>query len=103
MENLSKAKNDLKRAFLVGKINACGFTLRAFRFIHDYLPNKNKGQDKQYTALQQKSYFEFHKFLFLDHYVFVANFFFIIRDVDIKTIAVNNSLISVANKVDSPI
>lgn len=51
MENLSKAKNDLKRAFLVGKINACGFTLRALRFIHDYLPNKNKGQDKQYKTL----------------------------------------------------
>ena len=105
LTDLSKACDCLNHDFLIAKLNAYGFSLRALRLIHDYLSNR-----KQRTRINnscstwmevvfgvpQGSILGLLLFSF-----FLADLFFIVNSTDIANYGDDNVPHATANDIDS--
>ena len=104
---LSKAFDCLDHELITSKYNTYGFTLPAFRLIHDYLSNR-----KQRTKIND-NYSSWSKTLFfvpqgsilgpLLFNIFLADHFFVVQDVDIVSYADDSTPFIVENNIDNVI
>ena len=107
LTNLSKAFDYLDHELLTSKLNAYGFTLPALRLIHDYLSNR-----KQRTKLDD-NYSSWSEMLFgvpqgsilgpLLFNIFLADLFFVVKDIDIASYADDSTPFIVEKNIDNVI
>ena len=107
LTNLSKAFDYLDHELLNSKLNAYGFTLPALRLIHDYLSNR-----KQRTKLDD-NYSSWSEMLFgvpqgsilgpLLFNIFLADLFFVVKDIDIASYADDSTPFVVEKNIDNVI
>ena len=107
LTNLSKAFDCLDHELLTAKPNAYGFTLPALRLIHNYLSNR-----KQRTRIDD-TYSSCSEILFgvpqgsilgpLLFNIFLADLFFVLKDIDISSYGDDNTPFVVENNIDNVI
>ena len=67
LTELSKAFDCISHEFILAKLYAYGFRLRALRLIHSYLTNRKQGtRVNGHYFSEKKSCLEFHKDLYSD-------------------------------------
>ena len=107
LTDLSKAFDCLDHELLTAKLNAYGFTLPALRLIHDYLSNR-----KQRTKIDD-NYSSWSEILFgvpqgsilgpLLFNIFLADLFFVVKDICIARYADDSTPFTVENNIDNVI
>ena len=104
LTDLSKAFDCLPHDLIIAKLNAYGFSLSAFRLIHDYLSNR-----KQRTKINL-TYSSWEEILFgvpqgsilgpLLFNIFMCDLFFILEEIDIASFADDTTPYAIGNSVD---
>ena len=105
LTDLSKTFDCLDYELLAAKLNAYGFNLPALRLIHDYLSNR-----KQRTKINDK-YSSWSEILFgvpqgsilgpPFFNIFLADLFFIVKDIDIASYADDTTPVIVEDNVEN--
>ena len=104
LADISQAFDFLDHELLTAKPNAYGFTLPAFRLIHDYLSNR-----KQKTKIDD-NYSSWSEILFgvplrsilgpLLFNTFLEDLFFVVKDIDIASYANDRTPFIIENNID---